>query len=356
MNKKIQILGGVFLAQLALFAFLQLRGVNADFSHSEPLLAGSFSEIDALELSDGDGKVLKLIKEDDKWVLPDKFGVPVNQEKLAASFAAIFNLKASWPVGRTMIAAKQFELVADKFERKIEFKKGDKLVHTVYIGSSPSYKKVHLRVDGSENSYSVDLNTHDFALAPTDWMSRKLYQLDRSSLAKVELNTIVLSAKKDSDFVLEGLKEGEVTNATAVGVLLNRLAPRFEDILAVDTYDNIGAKYLEYTVTTKTGVQKVFSYFALPSSDLVGGSAKDKPTEDAAKDSAPTELLLKVSDLPYYFKVPATRVEELSKAKREQLVKPKDSSLQKGSEESNASSSMEADSSFASNEGPLSEQ
>ena len=57
-----------------------------------------------------------------------------------------------------MIAAKQFSVVDDKFERKISFTNKDNTQTKLYLGSSPGFKKVNARVDNETNTYKIEYN------------------------------------------------------------------------------------------------------------------------------------------------------------------------------------------------------
>ena len=74
-----------------------------------------------------------------------------------------------------------------------------------------------------------------------------------------------------------------------------------------DTYSNKGELYLKYKVTLKDSTEKTFSYYL----NLSPQNVKDKKSvDDSDEDKDESTLALKVSDLPYFFKVRKTLLEE----------------------------------------------
>lgn len=317
MKRSISILTGVLVVQALLVMFFYLRSNEGNFKDKGVvLLSEELKVIDRIVISNLDKKTVELRKNKGSWTLPEALNFPVSAEKIKTSVGKLYEIKDAWPVGRTKISAKQFEVVEGKFERKIELFTGEKLVNTVYLGTSPSYKKVHFRVNQSDETYSINFSTYDLPVDYDSWYNRDLYKLDRSKLERVELSSVTLT-KKEGNFVVKDLKEGETTNSTEVAVLMNRLAnPRFEKVLSSgESFDKTGDKYLSYSLVNKDGQRRGFTYFSLLGS-------KDKKPKEATKDETVDEsLVLKVSDIPYFFKISKTRVEEILKTNKDTLVK-----------------------------------
>ena len=187
MSKNIRILLGILVLQLMIFTWVHFKGEDqAVFTQSESLISLNFGEIDKLEFMDSDKKKVVLGKENNHWKLPEHFDVRVADKKITGLIKKLKDLKLSWPVGKTDIAAKQFSVVEDSYEKKISMFHGTELKQTLYIGTSPSFKKVHIRTDNDKHTYSVDFNSYDVSLKNADWVDKNIVAVGTTVLRLLE--------------------------------------------------------------------------------------------------------------------------------------------------------------------------
>lgn len=323
MTKNIKILAGVLIFQVGLFALLATRSEKSGvFEQKEPLLSTSMEKVTKISIEDADKKTLNLTKVDGVWQLPDRFQFPVSPDKIKDVLKNFSEIKRSWPVGKTMISAKQFEVSDDKFERRITFFEGDKKLQTLYIGSSPSFRKVHARIDAEELTYSVGFNTFDIPATPLDWLNKKIYELERSKLASVSLPLVSLK-NEAGEFKLSDLKSNEDTDTAKTNALVaSLLNPMFEDILSpTDNADLKGTPVLTYALTKDDQQAVEFAFFE--SKQSVAAVSKTDAKPEDKKDEKKDDLVLKVNNLPYLFKIKRSRIEEALKAERRHFIKEK---------------------------------
>ena len=159
MNRLIQVLSGVLFIQLVLAAILTFSGRDTGaFASKEPLLDLTLAKVDKITIVEEGKPALVLNKKGENWLIPGYFGFPVDQEKLGKVTDKLFGITKSWPVATTGAAWKRFKVSGDKFERKIVFSKADFVLNTLYIGSSPSYRKVHARLKDQDEVYSIEFS------------------------------------------------------------------------------------------------------------------------------------------------------------------------------------------------------
>ncbi len=338
MKRSINILLGVLAVQFVLFALLTFRDENANnVKQTETLVAVNFDKIDKVQIEDFSKKTVELSKKDGKWSLPGLFNFPVSTDKIRDVLKKISEEKRTWPLGNTMVAAKQFEVTDEKFERKLSFYEGDKLVRTLYLGTSPGFKKVHARVDKEEKTYSLEFNAFDAPVAAKDWADHELYKLDRSKISQVKLKDFSLSQNAGA-FVLDGLTAEEQTNKTEAEALISRIVnPLFEEVVAINNFET-GPKVLEYSVSNADKSERQYSFFEMKADPKVleaekaaahmaktkgKGATKEEASAETPKDPANDFVLLKVSDQPYFFKLHRSKLEDLMKAQRASYVKKK---------------------------------
>lgn len=323
MSKLTKILAGVLAVQFVLFLFLYSRpGDTGAPLKSENLLSVDFTKVDHITIMDKEKKSVQLAKDKDgTWVLPDNMGFPASPEKIKDVIDKMAGFKRSWPMGKTSVSAKQFEVIDEKFERKIDFMTGDKKLSTLYLGTSPSFKKISARVDGETLVYGIDFNAYDAPVDSKLWIHKDYYKV-ASDKAK-EIRFEFLTLKNDAgSFKLGDLSENEAMDASKVlNIVTNATNPPFEEILGKDPeYKQTGNPVLTYSVVLDQGETVDFRFAAMPEPAVAAAPVDPK----APKPDSPADYLsLKVSKYPYVFRVRKSRIEDLLNVKRTELVMDK---------------------------------
>ena len=133
----------------------------------------NFQKIDKWLISDASNQVT-LIKSGANWQLPDLHQLPVDAEKLEGLVEKLKGTKLTWPVATTESSHERFDVAENKFQRRLEFFEGDKKAGEIFLGTSPGFKKVHLRRAGDKDVYAVELSTFEFATVTKDWLDAQL--------------------------------------------------------------------------------------------------------------------------------------------------------------------------------------
>jgi hypothetical protein len=164
----------LFIAQvlliLGVFAYQQHSRVQVD---AQPLLAIKTADIDRVVIQDASNKVT-LQKIGSQWQLPELHQLPVDQQKLDEILQKLDGTKLTWPVTTTASSHERFEVTSNKFQRRIELFQGDNKKADLWLGSTPGFKKIHLRREGEDQVYTVELTAFEFATASNDWLQSDL--------------------------------------------------------------------------------------------------------------------------------------------------------------------------------------
>ncbi|MCW8127265.1 DUF4340 domain-containing protein [Microbulbifer halophilus] len=140
----------------------------------EPLLAVETGQIEKLEISDGDASVT-LRKQGDTWLLPELEKLPANADKLDTLLEKLQGLRTGWPVATTDSSRERFEVAEDRFRKRLRlYTGGEKAVAEFYLGTSPGFRKIHLRSDGDDAVYAVELSSFEWPAKAADWLDKKL--------------------------------------------------------------------------------------------------------------------------------------------------------------------------------------
>lgn len=183
MKKKISLLTGFLGLQLVLALSIYLLGKtsSAEFV-PEALLQFDSNKIDKLVISDPDKEII-ISKNGYDWILA-KNKLAIEQSNLDRFMKKLEGLKTNWPVTTTSKSHERFEVTDQEYKRKISLYQEDKLITQVYLGTSPGFKKSHIRVDGQNDVYALGLNYYDVPITSKDWMDKSILGVKAASSIK----------------------------------------------------------------------------------------------------------------------------------------------------------------------------
>jgi len=154
----------------SLLAFNYQRGTDSEAS---TLVDEATADIDRVEIDDGEAQI-SLRKQGEQWILPDQQDLPALESKVSATLDSVKNVAMVWPVSTTGSSHERFEVAADKFQREVKLYSGEEVIAHFYLGTSPGFRKVHLRQAEGDAVYAVNLNAFDFPVAVDEWLEKSL--------------------------------------------------------------------------------------------------------------------------------------------------------------------------------------
>ena len=193
-------LAGLLLIQIAVIAgILWNKQQLADNHQTHNLINAEHNQIDQLVITDADKNTVTLLKSGGNWQLPTLDKLPADESKLENLLLKLQALKASWPAAATSAAQQRFEVAKDNFQRRVQLFQNQSQTDEIYVGTSPGFRKVHIRKAAENEIYAVVLNTFDLPAKATDW-------LDKTLLAIPDMTTVKAAGsqlyKKDEQWLL----------------------------------------------------------------------------------------------------------------------------------------------------------
>lgn len=283
----------LFIAQvlliLGVFAYQQNARVQVD---AQPLLAVKSTDVDRVVIQDANNKVT-LQKSSGQWQLPDLHQLPVDTQKLDEILQKLDGTKLTWPVTTTASSHERFEVAGTKFQRRIELFQGDAKKADLWLGSTPGFKKIHLRREGENQVYAVELTTFEFATALNDWLQSDLLAI--KDLTSVKANDYELQKSGDTWTFVATTQDANTqkVDATKVTELMN------------------GFGNLQ--------VQEVAAQ--VPQGETTKLSAKSAAGEfNYEFTKAGSDYFVKRSDRDLYFKLSQTEFERIANVKKGSLL------------------------------------
>ncbi len=301
MKKLITILSAVLAVQLVLSGIIFAVQEETGAFHSEQALLGmNKDDFDGISIEQKDKPVLTLKKAGESWLLPTYFNAPVAVEKLNEFSRKLLHLKTGWPVASTEDAADRFQVKNGKFERLIVFQKEGKPVKTLYLGTSPGFKKIHARVEGQKDIQVIEFGAFEASVAPEDWVKQDLAKIDTSQLSQIKAKEFTL-IKAGKDWTVEGLQANQsVKDAEVKGFIDKLTGLSYSGIWGIEDKPEYHLKDSALSFMLKKQAEEISYQFGKP---------------DAGDD-----YVLKLSNQPYYFKVTKAQFDSLKEVNKEKLV------------------------------------
>lgn len=177
MKRAIVTLSLILAIQLALAVVVYWpQNIMVDALAGEQLLPFSPDIIDEIYVTDETGDEAVLLKMDHQWILPDLAGLPIDSALVDKLFSGLNDRDTKWPVATTIAARQRFQVAAYHYQRRITLISKGELLGSIYLGTSPGFRKVHARNDNQEAIYSIPLNNFDAPAISAGWLDRTLLQ------------------------------------------------------------------------------------------------------------------------------------------------------------------------------------
>ena len=168
-----RILSAILALQLVLLAALYWPRTSGPVSAGALLAEMAGAAPRRISIEDGDAQSVTLSRDADsaQWQLAS--GLPADESKVAALLDALTERDSGFAIADSAGAAARFQLGDDAFERRIRLANAD-AERAVYLGSSPSFRKIHARREGESAVYVLELNSYDAPTTENDWLDRSL--------------------------------------------------------------------------------------------------------------------------------------------------------------------------------------
>jgi hypothetical protein len=118
-----------------------------------------------------------LVRSGEQWLLPDLENLPADPVKVEALLHSITNQGAGWPIAHTAAARQRFQVSDYYYQRRLTLLSDGETLGTIFLGTSPGFRKVHARNEAQNDIYSITLNTFDVPAINDAWLEPRLLQV-----------------------------------------------------------------------------------------------------------------------------------------------------------------------------------
>lgn len=164
------VLAGILAVQVLIVAVIWLIGLQGPAT-PEPFLHFDQEAADRLVVGTADESI-ELRREGDQWRMPD--GNPADKRKIDRVLEKLADVSGDWPVATSESTAMRFEVTDDAFQKHISVFSGSETFADVYLGTSPSFRKVHARSVNGGPIYAIEFSNHEAGTTPDSWLDKSL--------------------------------------------------------------------------------------------------------------------------------------------------------------------------------------
>ena len=302
-NIALAVLLGVQIG-LIVFGWTRQTDIGA-FTPQTPLLSFQKATVDTIVIQGPDNTTVQLKKTDGEWLLPKYYDAPAKPERVKTLLDKLAGLKAGWPVATTPQAAKRFKVAPDNFERHILLKSGDTVIDELFTGTSPSFRKVHVRLPDSNNITTAAFASYDAPVKAEEWLDKGMVALKADDIIRIAFGDFIL-VRRDKNLVLEDPAPEEQADPEKISKLVGRLTDlQISAIVGREQLPEYGLNKPALTcrITLASGRKLIWTFGKLQKKD---------------------SYVLKTSDQDLLFKIQGRQVKPLLEVKRDTLVKKKE--------------------------------
>ncbi len=189
MSRRNMWLGVVLLVQILLVALVYWPGGAA--GPAAKLLPGFNADaVSGIEISDNNDNRVELVKEATVWQvrLKDKSLYPADGNKVEKLLSKIGAITTDRMVSSAAAARRRLEVAEDRFNRRLVIRKGGEEEIEIFLGTSPGFRKVHVRRGDSDAIFLArDLATWEVAAGQGSWWQRRYLDYDPAGALSVSL-------------------------------------------------------------------------------------------------------------------------------------------------------------------------
>ena len=249
MKQLINALLVVFLIQCAMVATLYWPDAGLmEVLNNEKLVPFDPWLLDEIHVGDEQGNEAVLLKAGNAWILPDLTGLNVSPDLIDKLLQGVIHAQTSWPVATTVASRQRFQLTDYNFQRRLTLIGNGELLATIYLGSSPGFKKVHTRNSTQDAIFTIPYNSFDASGIDSDWLDKRTLQIKSPLSISSDLYSLY---KRDDEWLGN---EGQRPDGRELDALLLALSSlQIEGVADEDMQRTLSIAMPQIELTVETG-------------------------------------------------------------------------------------------------------
>lgn len=254
-----------------------------------------------------------LTKEGATWGIASADNYPADQTKVEELLDKLSKLKSRGAVLTKAVNHKKVEVAEDKYQRKITLTVNGQ-DQTFFLGTSPSFKNVHLRRDGSDDVVQVgELTSYEAGARAWDWVDRTYVKFPEKDVYGLRIQnkggTIQLDRNAAGEWIAQGVN-GPLKKSVIDDLVRKASTINIEDPVGKTEKPEQGLDAPLATVTLMTGTA------------TIAGKMPEEMKTDVIRIGAKVEkgYYVKASTSPYVVLAAAWAIDPLATKTNKDLL------------------------------------
>ena len=248
MKDKLGLLGAVLVVQLLVVAALVIDDALGSAQTAPTLLSFDPDEVVKFNVSTLEDSV-QLLKGEQGWHLDDD--LPADDAKVGEVLDKLANVSAPWPVATSSDSAERFEVTEANFQRRLVLESADDTLADLMLGTSPGYRRVHVRAEGEDEVYSVDFSNYEVPVDIDQWLDKTLLQAS-GPISGLTLEASWQLTNDDEGWLIDGVAADQEEASD--------LIDRFADLRVLGVGEAAGELKGTFIVTDAMGEHRLQMY------------------------------------------------------------------------------------------------
>lgn len=199
MNRTNQILMGLLALQVVALLGMSLTGGDSLSVDRVELVSLDPDKVTRLKIEGSGEDAVTLERSGTDWVVASADAFPAKSSDVEAAVKKLARIESRNQVLSSSRYHEKLEVSPDSFQRKITLTHDGKDT-VLYMGTSPSFKNTHVRVEGDDAVYLVnDLGTSDAGARAWNWVDRTYLEIPEDQVWSVAVENDKGSLRLDRD-------------------------------------------------------------------------------------------------------------------------------------------------------------
>lgn len=133
--------------------------------------------IDELHISDEFDNEAVLIRSGKQWLLPEMENLPADAARVDALLRDLTTQSGIWPIAQSPAARQRFQVADYYYQKRLTLLSSGQELATLYLGTSPGFRKIHARNAQQDEIYSIALDAVEIPAVNDGWLDTRLLQV-----------------------------------------------------------------------------------------------------------------------------------------------------------------------------------
>ncbi|PLW83587.1 hypothetical protein CWI75_04340 [Kineobactrum sediminis] len=153
------------------------HGVTAEVSGNQ-LMSLPAETITGIRIMDPQGNEAVIARSDNGWRIPALGGgLPANTEQVKHLLKTLGQAREGQAVASSIAARQRFEVASYSYRRRLTLMTGTGQQEIIYLGTAPTFRRVHARNATADPVYSIRFNSFDSPAQDAAWLDPWLLQI-----------------------------------------------------------------------------------------------------------------------------------------------------------------------------------